>query len=99
PAFVPFLSLGSIDGFPLEMCRRYHEIFGMYFYDGLDGYYREGGYKNLHVLLGKEDELINHAVLTKPLLPAGCRVYEFEGGTHRLEFTPEVEAVLRGIIR
>lgn len=99
PAFVPFLSLGSMEGLPLEMCRRYHELFGLYYYDSLDSYYERGGADNLHVLLGGRDELLRHDVVTKPLLPKGCHIYEIEEGSHRLGFTPEVNDILRSIIK
>jgi len=99
PAFVPFLSLGSVDGLPVGMCKRYHELFGLYYYENSDSYYEKRGQDNLHVLLGSDDDLLRHDVITKPLLPDRCRVYDIAHGTHRLEFTPEVNGILRSIFR
>ncbi|MDR0548766.1 MAG: hypothetical protein LBI10_05060 [Deltaproteobacteria bacterium] len=55
--------------------------------------------QGLHVIVGKADDLIDHAHLTKPLLPPNLKTYyEIPGGVHRLVLTEEVGAILRSIL-
>ncbi|MDR2801112.1 MAG: hypothetical protein LBB52_07600 [Desulfovibrio sp.] len=91
PALAPFLTLrGHID------CRAYLGLFARLAYkdDGISA-----GEGELHVIIGDSDELINHELLTKPLLPpAFNRFHLIRGGTHRLELTPEVGVILKSIL-
>ncbi|MDR2669723.1 MAG: hypothetical protein LBC14_07215 [Desulfovibrio sp.] len=89
PALAPFLTLREyID------CKAYLTLFAKFAY--LDDDMRDTG--RLHVIIGDADELIDHARMTKPLLPQGFKQYHIiRGGVHRLELTPEVGGILRSV--
>jgi pimeloyl-ACP methyl ester carboxylesterase len=91
PSLVPFLTLrGYID------CKAYLALFARLAYrdDTL-----AGEQSRLRVIIGDSDELINHELLTKPLLPPDFRrLYIIGGGRHQLELTPEVGGILKSIL-
>jgi hypothetical protein len=92
PSLAPFLTLrGYID------CKAYLALFTRLAYrdDTL-----AGGQSRLRVIIGDSDEIINHEILTKPLLPPDFRqLYVIRGGKHRLELTPEVGGILKSILK
>jgi predicted esterase YcpF (UPF0227 family) len=54
----------------------------------------------LSVLAGGSDELLNHELLTRPLLPKGFdRYHVIAGGEHRLELAGEASAILASELR
>ncbi|MDR1872498.1 MAG: hypothetical protein LBS60_11375 [Deltaproteobacteria bacterium] len=88
PALAPFITLrGLVDS------RAYLALFArLTFLD--DDLLAES--LKLHLIIGDQDELINHEVLTKPLLPPNLtNIHVIKGGTHRLRLTPEVGAILK----
>jgi predicted esterase YcpF (UPF0227 family) len=94
PSLAPFLRLREQLGD--SGCQNYLDLTAKYAYNDDP---ERGNKDKLHVIIGDSDELIDHEMLTKPLLPrAFTQIYTIKGGTHHLDMTPEVEEILRSII-
>jgi predicted esterase YcpF (UPF0227 family) len=92
PSLAPFIGLrgvGKID------CKGYIELAAKYAYSD------DAAWRNLYVIAGDADELIDHRRVTARMLPPGFdAIYWIKGGTHRMSvFSPEVDTVLRKILR
>jgi predicted esterase YcpF (UPF0227 family) len=90
PALAPFIGLrGQID------CKGYFELAAGYAYSD------DTTWRNLHVIAGDADELIDHRRVTMQMLPPDFgAIYWIKGGTHQMSvFSPEVDSVLRKILR
>jgi predicted esterase YcpF (UPF0227 family) len=93
PLLVPFLHLREY--LQIHQCQAYLDLLARYAYED-----KHGSQDNLHVFIGDSDEVIDHEKMTKPLLPFEFhQIYTIQGGTHRLEITPEVENILKSIMR
>ena len=89
PALAPFIGLrGVLD------CRGYLELAARYLY--ID----DKNWRNLHVIAGDSDELIDHQQMTVKILPPGFdSLHWVSGGTHQMPVSsPEISAILRGIL-
>jgi len=87
PCLLPFITLRQISdsgALPTLCGKQFYELFGKYMGE-LDNRY-------LSVIVGKSDEIINHAATTRYLLTIG-RYYEIDGG-HSFEQTEELEKAL-----
>jgi predicted esterase YcpF (UPF0227 family) len=90
PSLTPFIGLrGQID------CKGYIELAARYAYSD------DAAWRNLHVIAGDADELIDHKRVTAQMLPPGFdAIYWIKGGNHRMSvFSPEIDPVLRKILR
>ena len=93
PSLAPFLSLREY--LSDSQCQDYLDLLARYAYDD-----DSGNREYLHVIIGDSDEVINHEILTKPLLPRRFKnLHSIAGGTHRLDMTPEVENIFRSVIQ
>ena len=89
PALAPFIGLrGVVD------CQAYIEIAARYAFSD------DENWRNLHVIAGDSDELIDHKAVTVKMLPPGFgAMHWIKGGTHQMAVSsPEVSAVLRKIL-
>ena len=103
PSLAPFLTLrGHLND---NQCQAYLNMLAKYAYEDEYGYDCEHGYRYdnrecLNVIIGDSDELIDHEILTKPLLPPRFKnLHTIPGGTHHLDMTPEVENIFRSVIQ
>jgi predicted esterase YcpF (UPF0227 family) len=90
PALVPFIGLrGVVD------CQSYLDLTAKYAYSD------DKNWRNLHVIAGDADELIDHERVTLQMLPPGFdAIYRIKGGTHQMPVsTPEIDAILRKILK
>jgi predicted esterase YcpF (UPF0227 family) len=99
PSLVPFLTLRKNHALPFWICQKYLEIFTRYIYDDDEDYLIYGGSNNLYVIIGGQDEVIDHENMTIPLLSNNNQIYIVKDGNHRLEITSEVEDILKSIIK
>jgi predicted esterase YcpF (UPF0227 family) len=99
PSLLPFMTLRKNHDLPLWICKNYLDIISRYIYDKDEDYLTYGGRNNLYVIIGDQDEIIDHKNMTIPLLPDNNQIYIIKGGTHRLEITSEVENILKSIIK
>jgi len=89
PALAPFVGLrGVLD------CQGYLELTARYFYSD------DKSWRNLHVIVGDSDELIDHEKMTVKMLPPDFdSLYWIRGGIHRMPVSsPEISAILRKIL-
>ncbi|MCL2684334.1 MAG: hypothetical protein FWE55_03735 [Synergistaceae bacterium] len=89
PALAPFIALrGVVD------CQGYLEIAARYLYSD------DTNWRNLHVIAGDSDELIDHEQITVKMLPPGFDAFHWiRGGTHQMPVSsPEISAILRDIL-
>jgi predicted esterase YcpF (UPF0227 family) len=94
PSLAPFLT--ARNRLPVHQCQGYLNLLAEYAYEDDPEY---GNKYRLHVIIGDSDEVIDHERMTKPLLPTSFdQLYTIKGGTHQLEITPEVDAILRSVI-
>jgi len=89
PALAPFIGLrGVLD------CQAYLELAARYLYSD------DKNWRNLHVIAGDSDELIDHEQMTAKMLPPGFdALHWIRGGTHQMSvYSPEISAILRDIL-
>jgi predicted esterase YcpF (UPF0227 family) len=89
PALAPFLGLrGTVD------CRAYLRLAAKHAYSD------DENWRNLHVLIGDSDELIDHEKITLNMLPPNFdAIYRIRGGTHQMSvFSDEIGAILKNIL-
>jgi predicted esterase YcpF (UPF0227 family) len=90
PALAPFIGLrGRID------CKGYIELAARHAYSD------DATWRNLHMITGDADELIDHRRVTMQMLPPDFdAIYWIKGGTHQMSvFSPEIDLILRKILR
>jgi predicted esterase YcpF (UPF0227 family) len=89
PSLAPFIGLrGIVD------CQGYLELAARYIYSD------DKNWRNLHVIVGDSDELIDHEKTTVKMLPPGFdSIHWIRGGTHQMPVSsPEISSILRGIL-
>jgi predicted esterase YcpF (UPF0227 family) len=89
PALAPFIGLrGTVD------CRGYLGLAAKHAYSD------DKDWRNLHVLIGDSDELIDHEKITLQMLPPDFdAIYRIKGGTHQMPVSsPETSAILKNIL-
>ena len=89
PSLAPFIGLrGVVD------CQGYLELAARYLYSD------DKNWRNLHVIVGDSDELIDHEQMTVKMLPPGFdALHWIRGGTHRMPVSsPEISAILKNIL-
>ncbi|MDR2140402.1 MAG: hypothetical protein LBR11_01170 [Deltaproteobacteria bacterium] len=91
PALTPFILLrDQLD------CRAYLALFARLTFTDDD---LPLELNQLRVIIGEQDELLDHERLTRPLLPPNFNhVQVIQGGVHRLQLTPEVGALLMSFL-
>jgi len=89
PALAPFIGLrGVVD------CQSYLEIAAKYLYSD------DKNWRNVHVIAGDSDELIDHEQMTVKILPPGFDGLRWiRGGTHQMPVSsPEISLILKDIL-
>jgi predicted esterase YcpF (UPF0227 family) len=89
PALAPFIGLrGTVD------CSGYLELAAKHAYSD------DRNWRNLHVLIGNSDELIDHEKVTLQMLPPDFdAIYRIKGGAHQMPVSsPEISAILKNIL-
>jgi len=89
PALSPFIGLrGVVD------CQGYLELAAQHLYSD------DNNWRNVHVIAGDSDELIDHEETTVKMLPPGFNALHWiRGGTHQMPVaSPEISAILRNIL-
>ena len=89
PAFAPFIGLRGV-----VECQGYLELAAQYLYSD------DKNWRNLYVIAGDSDEVIDHEEITMKMLPPGFdAMHWIRGGTHQMPvYSPEISAVLRKIL-
>jgi len=94
PSLAPFLNLRLKHDVSKNICHGYIKLLEKYY--GFD----EEGKENLNIIIGDDDEVIDHKNITKALIPQ----YGFDNvhtvkGSHALKITEEVSDILKSIIK
>ena len=89
PALAPFIGLRGTLG-----CQAYLELAAKYIYSD------DKNWRNLYVIAGDADELIDHEDITVKMLPPGFdALYWIRGGAHQMPVaSAEIGAILKEII-
>lgn len=88
PSLLPFLTLGKRYDLPIWIRKEYASLVAEYVYE-------HPSYDYVMVLLSDEDEVINHDVLTLPMLPKNFRNVHKVRGTHRMEISGEIGDMIK----
>ena len=89
PALAPFIGLrGVLD------CQGYLELAARYLYSD------DNNWRNVHVIAGDSDELIDHGQMTVKMLPPGFdSLHWIQEGTHQMPVSsPEISDILKDIL-
>lgn len=89
PSLMPFINLAKKENVSFNNINKYIEIFGKYV--------GKANYNNLNVIIGKNDEIIDHKNITSVLIPN--LKYNYVNSDHRMEITNEIGNLIKDIIK